>query len=95
MHPKPKSREMSFARNLLLSLQVVLNLCIEHGSTNAVLRANIQNDLTTEMYVMPERDSAWFDFKMSLGRISWEQQSPREHPRYAGTSSRQTNLSAV
>ena len=44
---KLKSREISFARNALLSNQIILKFYTEHGSDTAVLCAKFENDLTT------------------------------------------------
>ena len=38
-HLKPKSREISFARNLFLNFPIVLKFCIEHGS----ITCSVQN----------------------------------------------------
>ena len=55
-----KSHEIAFAHNLLLNCQIVLSLCTEHGSVTAVPYANFQNDSTTDMDVMSERDLTRF-----------------------------------
>ena len=65
---KLKSREISFAHNLLPSCQIVSTFYTEHGSATAVLCAKIQNDLTTEMDVMDERDFTRFRFTKSFGQ---------------------------
>ena len=55
---KRHSREISFAQNVSPSRQIVLIfLHPEHGSIIAILYANIQNDMTTDMDVLDERDS--------------------------------------
>ena len=56
------NRKISFAHNLLLSCITVLKFCTEHGSITAVLCANFQNDLTTEVNAMNEisRDFSFF-----------------------------------
>ena len=69
-HLKFKSRDISFDHNLLLSHQIVLKFCTEHGSITAVLGANFQNDLAIDIYVMDERDFARFKLKMTFGRLS-------------------------
>ena len=52
---KPKSREISFVRNLLICYPTVLKFCTEDGSDAAVLCAKCQYDWTTETDVMDER----------------------------------------
>ena len=47
-HLKPKSREISYAQNSLLSHQIVFKFCTEHGSVTAMLCVKFQNDWTTE-----------------------------------------------
>ena len=67
---KPKSPKISLAHNWLLSDEIVLNFCTEHGSITAVLCVNFQNDLTDEMGVLEERDFTRFEFNMSFEQIS-------------------------
>ena len=69
-HFKPKSREISFAHNLLLSYLIVLEFCTEHDSDTVVLCANFQNYWTSETNVLDERYFARFEFKTYFGRIS-------------------------
>ena len=57
-HCKVKSHGISYAHNLFLNHQVILNFCTEHGSDTAMLCAKVQNDLTFEMNAMDERDFA-------------------------------------
>ena len=57
---KPKSREISFAHNLLLSYLIVLKFCTEHGSGSAVVYANFKNGRTVGAIVMYERDFVRF-----------------------------------
>ena len=59
---KLKSREISFAHNVLISCQIALKICTGHGSITAVLCVNFQNDLITETDVMDERDFTRFEF---------------------------------
>ena len=68
-HLKPKSREISFAHNLLCGYPIVITFCTEHGSDTAVLCAKFQNDWTTETDVMNEWDFARFGSKGSFGQI--------------------------
>ena len=68
---KPKSREISFAHNLLLSYLIVLEFCTEHDSDTVVLYAKFQNDWTSETNVLDERDFARFEFKTYFGPISY------------------------
>ena len=55
---KLNSRKISSFRNLFLSCAIILKFCTEHGSDTAMLCANFQNDWTTEVCVIGERDSA-------------------------------------
>ena len=71
MYLSLKSRVISLVHNLLLNCQIISKFCTEHGSIIAVLCANCQNDLTTEMDVLDKRDFARFPFKMSFGRITY------------------------
>ena len=66
---KLKSREISFASNLILSCQSFWKFCTEHGSITAVPCANFSKRLATEMGVMDERDFAIFRFKMRFERV--------------------------
>ena len=50
-HLRLKSREISFAHNLLLSCLIVLKFSTGHGSITAMLCAYFQNDLTAEIDV--------------------------------------------
>ena len=75
-HLKIKSREISFNHNLLLIWQIVSKFCTEHGSVTAVFCAKFQNDLTTDMDVMGERDFARFEFKMSFVWIFYNVTTP-------------------
>ena len=65
-HLKIKSREISFAHNLLISCQIALKICTGHGSITAVLCANFQNNLTTEMNETDERHFARFEFRTDV-----------------------------
>ena len=65
-----KSREISLAQNTHVCCQIVLEICIEHGSGTAVLYALFINDLTTEQHVMGKRDFPRFEFKMRFRRTS-------------------------
>ena len=65
-HLKPKSREIAFARNLLLSCQIVLKFCTEHDSITVVLCAKFQHDLTTRMDVMDKRHFTKFEFRTDI-----------------------------
>ena len=67
IRPKRNSRDISYEHNLLLSCQIVLKFCTEHGSEIIVLCAKFQNELTTEMVVIKERDLARLEFKMCFG----------------------------
>ena len=62
MHLKLKSREILFAHNSLLSWQIVLKFCTEHGSNTAVLCANFENDLSTYINTVDKQDFARFEF---------------------------------
>ena len=62
-HLKFKSRENSFAHNVLFSFQI----WIFTESITVVLCANFQNDLATEIDVLDERD---FAGNISLRRVS-------------------------
>ena len=76
-HTELKSREISFAHNSLLSCQIVLKFCTEHGSITVVPFANFENELTTEVDVMDDRNFVIFEFKCaSDGYHIFEQ--PRE-----------------
>ena len=66
-HNKLVSREMLFAQDVFLNCQIVLKFCTEHDGDTVVLCAKFQNDLTTEMDAMDERDFVWSEFKMELG----------------------------
>ena len=57
---QPKSREISFTHNLILSYQIILKFCTEHGSDTAVFCAKFQKDWIIEANVMEERDFAGF-----------------------------------
>ena len=48
--------EISFSHSLLLSRRIVLQFCKDYGSITFVLRANSQNDFSTEMDVLVEWD---------------------------------------
>ena len=48
IHHKPKSREISFAYNLVFTWPIVLKFCIEHGSCTAVLCTKFRNDWLTD-----------------------------------------------
>ena len=52
--------ENLFAHNLLYSCQIILQLCIEHGSITAMPWANFQNDSTNDMDILEEWDSSEF-----------------------------------
>ena len=54
IHLKLKSREISFVHNLMLSCQIIFKFSTEHGSVTAMLCANCQKDLTTEVDDMEE-----------------------------------------
>ena len=47
-HLKPKSGEISFPHNLLISYPIVLKFCIEYDSDAVGLCAKCQNDWTTD-----------------------------------------------
>ena len=51
---KFKSREVSFAHNLLLNYPIVLKFCAEHDSLTVVRCAKYQNDWPNETNVMDE-----------------------------------------
>ena len=53
-HFKLKSREVSFAHNLLLNYPTVLNVYTEHDSLIVVFCTKYQNDWPNEMSVMDE-----------------------------------------
>ena len=55
-----KSYEIAFAYNLLLSCQMVLKFCTEHGSITAVLCAKFQNHLANEIGFMDKQDLVRF-----------------------------------
>ena len=63
-----KTGGILFACKLLLSCQIILKFCTEHGSGTAVLCANFQNDLTSEIDVLDEWGFMRFEFRMSLDR---------------------------
>ena len=69
-HFKPKSCEISFARNLFLGYSIILKFCTEHGSDTAVLCAKFQNDWMNETDVMDEQVFARFEFKISSERYA-------------------------
>ena len=48
------------ANNLFFGCQIVLIFCTEHDSITAVLCANCQNDLATQIDVLDETDFAIF-----------------------------------
>ena len=77
-HLKLKSCEISFTHNLFLICKIVWKFRTEHISITAVLCAKFQNDSTTEMDVLEERDFARFEFGMRFGRHPISQQSPPE-----------------
>ena len=58
-----KSREISFAHSYSFSYPIMLKFCTEHGSITAVLCAKFQNDWTSYMGVMDERDFTRFELK--------------------------------
>ena len=94
-HLQLKFRIISFVNDLLLSQQIVLKFCIEHGSITAMLCVKCQNDLTSEIDVMDKRDFVRFEFKMSFGRISYMyilQQPTDWIYKYICTSPSQSNL---
>ena len=68
-HLKLKSREISFAHEVLLDCEIVSKFCTKHGSINSVICANFQNDFKPAMDVLGERDCARLEFKMSFCRI--------------------------
>ena len=77
IHLKPKSHEISFAHNLLLSYPIVLKFCTEDGSITALLLCEeCQNDAISPMDVTDEWDLARFAFKMSFGQICYIAQPP-------------------
>ena len=70
-HLKLKSREISFAHNLLFIYPIVFEFCTEHGSDTGVLCAIFQNDWAPAKQVIDKRDFARFEFKMSFARIPY------------------------
>ena len=48
---KLKSRQISFVHNLHLSCPIISKFCTEHSSVTAMLCANFQNNLATEINV--------------------------------------------
>ena len=71
---RPKRISGIFDHNLLLGIiagEIALKFCTEHGNITAVFSANFQNDLTTEMGVLDERDFARFEFKVCFGPMSY------------------------
>ena len=71
LHLKLKSREISFAPNLIRSCQIILHFFTKYGNDTAVLCAKFKNDPTTDMNDMDERDIARFEFEWSFGGISY------------------------
>ena len=53
-----------------------LKFCTEHGSIITVLHTKCQNDLTTEQWIMDERNFAMIEFKMSFGRTPYILKAP-------------------
>ena len=82
IHLKLKSREISFAHNPCFSWPITLKFCTEHGSITAMLCAKFQTDWTIETDVMDGQVFARFEFKMSLGRISYIAQYPMKPFQY-------------
>ena len=68
--------EISFARNVRFSCQLVLQLYTEHGSDIVVIYAKFQYDWVTEKWFICIRYFTRFWFKMSFRRISHSAQSP-------------------
>ena len=66
-----KPRETSFTLNLFLSRPIVLKSCTEYGSGIAVLCAKFQNDFITEVDVTNKLNFPRFEYKRSLGGISY------------------------
>ena len=66
-HLKLKSREVSFAHNLFVSSSIALTFDSEHGRDTDALCPKSQNDWTTQMDDIDERDFARFEFKRSFG----------------------------
>ena len=66
-HFKPKSREISFASNSLLSWRIVLKFCTEYDST----LCKISKHSTTDFDTVEKRDWMIGEFKMSFGSISY------------------------
>ena len=75
-HPKPKSRKISFAHNVLLSCSIVLDFHTEHDSITAMLCAKFRKDWTTETDVMGERVFTRVEFKNSFVWVSHIAQDP-------------------
>ena len=74
---------MDFSSNLQLGdLQIVphgqkvLKICTEHGSETAGLCVKIQNDISTEHWIVIKLDFARSEFKMRLKRISYNATAP-------------------
>ena len=84
MHLELKYHEISFGHNLLLSCQIILKFCTEHGSITAVLCANFQNDLATEIGILGVQVSAKFEFKMSSWMNIPYYNGPHEAQLWAG-----------
>ena len=57
-----------FFLNILVSCQIVLKSCTEHGSITAVICAKYQNDSTSKKYVVDKRDFEKFGFNNQLRR---------------------------
>ena len=88
---KLKSIEISFAYNVILHCQIVLQFCTEHGSMAAVLCGKFLNDLTTGMDVMDGGDFAWFQFEIIFWGIFCSATAPWLEFVVCGTRHNQQN----
>ena len=63
-HSKIKSHKILLVHNIHFSCQIILTFCTEHGGVTAMLCAKVQNDLTTEKYIMCKNKFSKFEVKM-------------------------------
>ena len=77
-HLWPKSRENSFAQNVIRSCSIVLKFCTKRDSDAVVLGGKLQNDWIIEMHVMDERYfvRCGFNVHVSIGQIFYTAQPP-------------------
>ena len=70
-----RPKRILMAKPRLISCQIFLRFFTEHSHSFGTL-GSFQNDLSSEMNDLAERDLARFEFKMRFGRISYIARAP-------------------